>query len=48
MARPVIADQYTATRVYFGSVIGLLVAESLLPFTAFAYQNYNNRKDILP
>ncbi|KAL6409176.1 hypothetical protein AUP68_05547 [Ilyonectria robusta] len=47
MVPPVIADQYTATRVYFGSVIGLLVAESLLPFAAFAYQSYNThqRKD---
>ncbi|KAJ3531362.1 hypothetical protein NM208_g8911 [Fusarium decemcellulare] len=41
MTDPVILDHYTAARAYFGSVIGLVLLESLLPLTVFAFHKYN-------
>ncbi|KAF5234696.1 hypothetical protein FANTH_12048 [Fusarium anthophilum] len=41
MTDPVIIDRYTAARVYFGSVVGLIFLESLIPFSIYAFQRYN-------
>ncbi|CVK95280.1 related to ferric-chelate reductase [Fusarium mangiferae] len=41
MTDPVIIDRYTAARVYFSSVIGLIFLESLVPFSIYAFQRYN-------
>ncbi|KAF5595127.1 ferric-chelate reductase [Fusarium subglutinans] len=41
MTDPVIIDRYTAARVYFGSVVGLVFLESLIPFSIYAFQRYN-------
>ncbi|KAF9776271.1 hypothetical protein IL306_005579 [Fusarium sp. DS 682] len=40
MTDPVIIDRYTAARAYFGAVIGLILLESLLPFSIYAFQKY--------
>lgn len=44
MAQPVIQDQYTATRAYFASVIGLLFVESLLRLPAYLSHKYYHGK----
>ncbi|KAF5550894.1 ferric-chelate reductase [Fusarium napiforme] len=41
MTHPVIIDRYTAARVYFSSVVGLIFLESLIPFSIYAFQRYN-------
>ncbi|CCT74493.1 related to ferric-chelate reductase [Fusarium fujikuroi IMI 58289] len=41
MTDPVIIDRYTAARVYFGGVIGLIFLESLIPFSIYTFQRYN-------
>ncbi|KAF5268081.1 hypothetical protein FOXYS1_1021 [Fusarium oxysporum] len=41
MTDPVIIDRYTAARVYFGSVVGLISLESLTPFSIYTFQRYN-------
>ncbi|KAF4958338.1 hypothetical protein FGADI_2504 [Fusarium gaditjirri] len=41
MTDPVIIDRYTAARVYFGSVISLILLESLIPFIIYAFQRYD-------
>jgi hypothetical protein len=44
MADPVIIDRYTAARVYFSSIVGLIFLEALIPFIIYAFQRYNKCK----
>lgn len=44
MIEAIVADQYTATRAYFASVIGVFVVESAIRLSHYLYQRYNASK----